>query len=156
MLLTDMRHALDLPKRNAQRNLHTVRAAGGRVETAEHEWGTDVTPLVSSLGAAGGGGVDFVIACEVVYQPESYPFLVKSITDLSGPKTRVLLAVRRRHGTEVDAFLDLMRAGGFVLDRQEGWVGGLGAASLVGVSVTRVKEEPDFFICKMGKGTGKR
>jgi len=90
VLLTDMDHALDLPRRNQARNLQAIKAGGGKVESAVHVWGSDVAPLLASLGGKQAQQpVDFVVACEVVYQPESYPSLVKSISDLSGPKTVV-------------------------------------------------------------------
>lgn len=136
-------HALDLPRRNVKRNEALIRKGQGTVEVLVHEWGTDVSKLLH-----GGKPADFVIACEVVYQPESYPSLVASIRALSGPKTQILLAVRRRNGTEVDVFLDLMRES-FVLQQAAGWVQGLGDAARVGTDVSRVKENPDFYVCTL-------
>lgn len=65
VLLTDLDHALDLPRQNAARNAHAVKAAGGRAEVTVHTWGTDVAPLRGALGAQGAQGVDYVVACEV-------------------------------------------------------------------------------------------
>jgi predicted nicotinamide N-methyase len=105
VLLTDMDHALDLPRRNQARNLQAIKAGGGKVESAVHVWGSDVAPLLASLGGKQAQQpVDFVVACEVVYQPESYPSLVKSISDLSGPKTVVRDRENRKHPDDLELF----------------------------------------------------
>lgn len=69
---------------------------------------------------------------------------------LSHPCVRVTSRV------QVDTFLELLRAAGFTLDRQEGWVSGLGSAAFVGTDITRVKQAPDFFVGKLEGQRGRK
>lgn len=87
--------------------------------------------------------MDLVIACEVVYNNEAFSSLIQTLRDLIGTRTRGLLALRRRHGCDIDMFLQML-AEHFRVDATplHDSANGVQAAE---TSVSRVKHLPQLY-----------
>ena len=78
VIVTDAGAVMENLTANVAANAGVVAAGGGTIAVGEYWWGTHCGPLVVQCG----GFPDLIIACEVVYEREVVPALVKSLRSL--------------------------------------------------------------------------
>ncbi|EFJ08338.1 hypothetical protein SELMODRAFT_131998 [Selaginella moellendorffii] len=86
VILTDRAGLLPCLRRNVEAN-----QLESRVRVLELEWGADCSQVAAP--------VDFVLCSDILYDIEAVPALAKTLLDLSGESTRILLAYELRIGT---------------------------------------------------------
>lgn len=92
---------------SAEANLGANRRniAGRQVTVSRLEWGRDVASFHPPF--------DVVLAADVVYSEETFPLLIKSLSDLSSTETTLLLACKQRHGDREATFFRLLSSKNF-------------------------------------------
>jgi predicted nicotinamide N-methyase len=104
---------LPVARENAALNRAAVERAGGALDVAACAWGEPVGHLQ--------GPFDLVLASEAVFSQEQFaPFVATLRALVTTPRTRLLLAVRRRACCELDDLLVLL---GEHFDMEEGALG---------------------------------
>jgi len=82
---------LQVIRHNAELNDDILRRAGGCLEVLPLLW-RDRSQLASVLQHQGEKGFDFIVGCNVTYQPASYPDLMHVLSAASFPRTKIFLA----------------------------------------------------------------
>ena len=96
---------IEMTEQNVQANSHNL--SPGMVSVFQYSWGS---PLPSSLTLP----FDVILGADIVYLgvQDSFPALVWSLKQLSGPSTQIIIACRHRYN-EVDTFINLLKENGF-------------------------------------------
>mmetsp|Transcript_13326 Transcript_13326/g.25448 ORF Transcript_13326/g.25448 Transcript_13326/m.25448 type:complete len:438 (-) Transcript_13326:214-1527(-) len=139
-ILTDLEEGAALADRNVVANAQLIRSGGGSAKVVRHCWGEDTGPVQS------GGPIDIVVACEVVYNNEAFPALVKTLCDLHGCNTCGLLALRQRHGCDIERFLEML--GEHFSIESTPLTSGTNGVEAADSVVSRVKHPPRLFTLK--------
>ena len=100
--LTDMVESQDLLCKNLDQ---ATPAPGSSLRCQVLEWNNGAGAITSL-----GGEVNLVVVSDCIYNADSCPDLVRTLSRISSgsPSVRILVAVKRRHESE-DIFFDLMR-----------------------------------------------
>ena len=93
---------LPTARANAALNRAAVERAGGSLAVAACAWGEPVAHL--------GAPFDALLASECVFSQEQFEPFVATLRALAGPRTRVLLAVRRRACCALEDLLGMLGA----------------------------------------------
>jgi predicted RNA methylase len=106
--LTDLVEAQNLLCRNLDQ---ATPAPGSSLRCQVLEWNVDAGAITSLRGE-----VNLVVVSDCIYNADSCPDLVRTLSRISSgsPSVRILVAVKRRHDSE-DIFFDLMRDTGIQL-----------------------------------------
>jgi predicted nicotinamide N-methyase len=105
--LTDIGVGVTIAQCNAAANAKVVSDHAGRLVSQELNW-TDPEPLLTAFPP--GSSVDFIIACEVVYNNDAFVPLLHVLTSMSSKATFIYLVLRQRHGCDTAAFVQTARA----------------------------------------------
>ena len=84
---------------NLETNRHNLNDR--QITVSRLEWGQDVTAFNPPF--------DVILAADVVYIEESFPLLIKSLSDLSNLETIILFSSKHRYERD-DRFYDLLHA----------------------------------------------
>eukprot|EP01047_Picozoa_sp_COSAG01_P026081 COSAG01_NODE_1668_length_9563_cov_23.675613_11_plen_300_part_00 len=97
------------PRRRAPDCGASAREAGAPVRAVALPWGEPLSPVARA--AVGGTPCDCVLLCDVVYEPTLFPPLLRTLQELCGADTLILMAYRRRNPDEWKFFHELAREG---------------------------------------------
>ena len=100
--LTDIGVGVDIARCNAVANAKAISDRSGRATAQQLDWTTS-QPVLAAFPT--GGTVDFIIACEVVYNNEAFAPLLQVLTVMSCKATFIYLVLRQRHGCDTAAFV---------------------------------------------------
>ena len=92
---------------NLEHNRHNLdsNSTSSTVRVSELEWGASVLSFQPPY--------DLVLAADVIYVEESYPALIQTLLDLTGPRSLVLLSSKHRYQRDDRFFQRLARCGKF-------------------------------------------
>ena len=105
--LTDIGVGVEIAECNVTANARIISNHSGRAISQELDW-TDSESHLQSFPS--GGFVDFIIACEVVYNNDAFAPLLQVLLSLSSKATFVYLVLRQRHGCDTAAFVQGARS----------------------------------------------
>jgi predicted nicotinamide N-methyase len=105
--LTDIGVGVELAACNAAANTKVISDHSGRALSQELDWTSSESQLTAFPS---GGSVDFIIACEVVYNNEAFAPLLQVLLSLSSKATFIYLVLRQRHGCDTAAFVQSARS----------------------------------------------
>ncbi len=105
--LTDIGVGVDIARCNTAANTKVISDHSGRVMCQQLDW-SDSQPSLTAFPS--GSAVDFIIACEVVYNNDAFAPLLRVLLSLSSKATFVYLVLRQRHGCDTAAFVHEARA----------------------------------------------
>jgi len=95
VILTDLQEVLcQTTEANLEANTPALQASGGIAKLQPLAWGDTVDHLEP------GPPFDYVLAADIIYKPDLFEPLKRTLLQLSGPGTRVLLAYTRRRSQE--------------------------------------------------------
>ena len=89
--------------RNLEHNRHNLES--NNITSSVLVWGKDLATFDPPY--------DIVLAADVIYIEETFPDLIKTLVDLTGPKTLVLLACKYRYERDTQFFQMLENTGKF-------------------------------------------
>lgn len=95
MVITDK--TITPAKVNLKANQHNL--CNKNITIAQFEWGKDPSHLKPPF--------DIVLAADVIYIEDTFPFLLQSLVDLSDRETVILISCKRRYERD-DRFFDLL------------------------------------------------
>lgn len=97
----------DVDTRPAESNLNHNRhnILGKQVSVSELRWGSNVSTFDPPY--------DIILAADIVYIEDTYADLIKTLEDLSGPGSLLLLACKHRYEREDRFFRELVSSSSF-------------------------------------------
>ena len=148
--LTDIGVGVTIAQCNSTANAKVVSDHSGRVVCQELDWAKSQLALTAFPP---GNSVDFIIACEVVYNNEAFAPLLHVLVTLSSKATFIYLVLRQRHGCDTAKFVEMARST-FVVDEMilpVSWrekAGGVSAATALPDQRTGLKHSLKMYIMR--------
>ncbi len=148
--LTDIGVGVAIARCNAAANAKVITDHSGRVISQELDWTSSELALTAFPF---GSSVDFIIACEVVYNNEAFAPLLHVLVTLSSKATFIYLVLRQRHGCDTAKFVELARSI-FTVDEMIlpfSWrekAGGIGAEAALPDQRTGLKHSLKMYIMR--------
>jgi len=108
VLCTDQQDILEILERNLKENL-PEEVEKGSVACCELSWGSNISSILEK------GPFDFIVCSDVVYEPQLFSPLIKTLKELCTTQTEVFLAYKERYKREEAFFEELKQS--FVIQK---------------------------------------